>query len=396
MLASRDLAPEGDRMRIRRPAISAMIGLVLLALGQAPGRADGVADFYRGKELRLIIGASVGGGYDIYARALAKHLGEHIPGNPSIVPQDMPAGGGLAAANHIYNVASRDGSAIGAIQNTVPFEPFFNNRQAQFDATQLNWLGTPTSETAMYLVWHASKIQSLQDARTKEMIAGGAGAASTPVFYGRVLNQILGLKARFVNGYPGQNEILLAMESGEVEAMTSAFWSSIRTARPDWIPQHQVRVPPPPRSASDGRSRHRPVCPLSASPRCAPPWWPRSRIRPSKPIACSSGWTAAIPKTAMRSRASSARPMGRRRTSASGSSISINWAKAPKIRNNGRSRNLLQGRRDDPLKIAHNFSAASGGVKGSFRASATARWVILPSCTLSPRRRCGSWPSARR
>ena len=94
----------------------------------------------------------------------------------------------------------------------------------------------------MYLVWHASKIRSLQDARRQEMIVGGAGAASTPVFYGRIFNQILGLKARFVNGYPGQNEILLAMESGEVEAMTSPFWSSIRTARPDWIPQHLVRV----------------------------------------------------------------------------------------------------------------------------------------------------------
>jgi tripartite-type tricarboxylate transporter receptor subunit TctC len=220
----------------------ALLGLTLLASGPAPARADGVADFYRGKELRLIIGASVGGGYDIYARAVAKHLGEHMPGNPSIVPQDMPAGGGLAAANHIYNVASRDGSVIGAMQNTVPFEPFFNNKQAQFDATRLNWLGTPTSEVAMYLVWHASKIGSLQDARTQEMIAGGAGAASTPVFYGRIFNQILGLKARFVNGYPGQNEILLAMESGEVEAMTSPFWSSIRTARPDWIPQHLVRV----------------------------------------------------------------------------------------------------------------------------------------------------------
>jgi tripartite-type tricarboxylate transporter receptor subunit TctC len=239
MLAGRS---EGKGMGIRHPTVSALFGLALLALGLPPGRADGVADFYRGKELRLIIGASVGGGYDIYARAIAKHLSEHIPGNPSIVPQDMPAGGGLAAANHVYNAASRDGSVIGAMQNTVPFEPFFNNKQAQFDATRLNWLGTPTSEVAMYLVWHASKIQTLQDARTKEMIAGGAGAASTPVFYGRIFNQILGLKARFVNGYPGQNEILLAMESGEVEAMTSPFWSSIRTARPEWIPQHLVRV----------------------------------------------------------------------------------------------------------------------------------------------------------
>ena len=238
-------------MHNRHPGLSAAIGQVLFglalsglgfALGLTPARADSVADFYRGKELRLIIGASVGGGYDIYARAIAKHLGEHIPGNPSIVPQDMPAGGGLAAGNHIYNLASRDGTVIGAMQNTVPFEPFFNNKQAQFDAARLNWLGTPTSEIAMYLVWHASKIQTLQDARTKEMIAGGAGAASTPVFYGRIFNQILGLKARFVNGYPGQNEILLAMESGEVEAMTSPFWSSIRTARPDWIPQHLVRI----------------------------------------------------------------------------------------------------------------------------------------------------------
>jgi tripartite-type tricarboxylate transporter receptor subunit TctC len=229
-------------MRNRHSERAAAVGLALLALGLTPARADGVADFYRGKELHLVIGASVGGGYDIYARAIAKHLGGHIPGNPSIVPQDMPAGGGLAAANHIYNVASPDGTVIGAIQNTVPFEPFFNNKQAQFDATRLNWLGTPTSEVAMYLVWHTSKIQSLHDAQTREMIAGGAGAASTPVFYGRIFNQILGLKARFVNGYPGQNEILLAMESGEVEAMTSPFWSSIRTARPDWIPQHLVRV----------------------------------------------------------------------------------------------------------------------------------------------------------
>ena len=222
---------------------AALVSMVLLGLVLAgPANANEVADFYRGKELRLVIGASVGGGYDIYARAIAKHLSGHIPGNPAVVPQDMPAGGGLAAANHIYNVASRDGTVIGAMQNTVPFEPFFANRQAQFDATKLNWLGTPTSEVAMYLVWHSSKIQSLQDAQQQEMIVGGAGAASTPVFYGRIFNQILKLKARFVNGYPGQNEILLAMENGEVEAMTSPFWSSIRTARPDWIPQHLVRI----------------------------------------------------------------------------------------------------------------------------------------------------------
>jgi tripartite-type tricarboxylate transporter receptor subunit TctC len=222
-----------------------ILGVVVLALTALPvdvAGADPVADFYHGKDLRLIISASVGGGYDIYARTVAKHLGEHLPGNPTIVPQNMPAGGGLAAANHMYNVADRDGSVIAAIQNTVPFEPFFGNRQAQFDPNKLNWLGTPTTEVAMYIVWHTSKIQSLQDAKTHEMIAGGAGAASTPVFYGRIFNQILGLKARFITGYPGQNEILLAMENGEVEAMSSPFWSSLKTSRPKWVPDRLVRV----------------------------------------------------------------------------------------------------------------------------------------------------------
>jgi tripartite-type tricarboxylate transporter receptor subunit TctC len=228
-----------------RQRIFSRLGLLALALVGFTGqiaRADPVADFYRNRDLRLIISASAGGGYDIYARVVAKHLNEHIPGHPTIVPQDMPAGGGLAAANHVYNVADRDGSTIAAIQNTVPFEPFYGNRQAQFDALKLNWLGTPTTEVALYIIWHTSKIKTLRDAQSQEFIAGGAGSASTPVFYGRVFNQILGLKARFIAGYPGQNEILLAMQNGEVEAMPSPFWSSLKTSRPRWVPDHLVRV----------------------------------------------------------------------------------------------------------------------------------------------------------
>jgi tripartite-type tricarboxylate transporter receptor subunit TctC len=204
--------------------------------------ADPVADFYRGKQMRLIISASVGGGYDVYARLVARHFGEHVPGNPEVVPQNMPAGGGLAAANYLYNVAAGDSTVIAAIQNTVPFEPFFGNKQAQFDPLKLSWLGTPTTEVALYVVWHASKIKSLHDAQTYELIAGGAGAASTPIFYGRIFNDILGMKALFIAGYPGQNEILLAMENGEVEAMPSPFWSSLKTSRPRWLPDHLVRA----------------------------------------------------------------------------------------------------------------------------------------------------------
>jgi len=218
-----------------------LAAIVLAGLAPAAATADPVADFYRGKDLRLIISSSVGGGYDVYARTIAKHLADHLPGHPAIVPQNMPAGGGLAGSNHLYNLAERDGSVIAAVQNTVPFEPFFGNRQAQFDPLKMNWLGTPTTEIALYIVWHTSKVQNLEDARTHAFVAGGAGAASTPILYGRVFNDILGLKARFITGYPGQNEILLAMENGEVEAMPSPFWSSLKTSRPHWVPDHMAR-----------------------------------------------------------------------------------------------------------------------------------------------------------
>ena len=153
----------------------------------------------------------------------------------------MPAAGGLGAANHTYNVAAKDGTVITLFQNTVPLEPFFENKQAQFDAAQFGWLGTPTTEVALYMFWHASKIRTLKDAQTQEYVAGAAGAASTPAFYGRVFNQIFNMKARFIVGYPGQNEILHAMEGGEVEAMASPFWSSLKTSRPTWHKEGKIR-----------------------------------------------------------------------------------------------------------------------------------------------------------
>ncbi len=211
--------------------------ILTLACAAPPTRAE---DFYKDKSIRLIISSSVGGGYDVYARVLARHLSRHIPGEPVVEPQNMPAAGGIAAANYLYNVAPKDGTVIEALQNTVPFEPFFDNKLALFDASKLAWLGTPTSEVAMYMVWHGSKVKTLADARSMPMVVGAAGAASTPAFYGRLFNELFHFKGRFITGYPGQNEILLAMEAGEVEAMSSPFWSSLKTSRPDWWPQKKV------------------------------------------------------------------------------------------------------------------------------------------------------------
>ncbi len=228
-------------MRIAPCLFRGLLATLAPLLVCTPAVAQSPADFYRGKEVRLIVSASTGGGYDTYGRTVARHLGEHIPGKPTVVVQNMPAAGGLGAANHTYNVAAKDGTVITLFQNTVPLEPFFDNKQAQFDAARFGWLGTPSTEVAMYMVWHMSKIRTLKDAQTHEFVAGAAGAASTPAFYGRVFNQIFSLKARFITGYPGQNEILHAMESGEVEAMASPFWSSIKTSRPDWYKDGKIR-----------------------------------------------------------------------------------------------------------------------------------------------------------
>jgi tripartite-type tricarboxylate transporter receptor subunit TctC len=228
--------------RLTTGCLSPLAGAACLIAGATHAvQAQPVADFYRGKDVRLIVSASVAGGYDRYGRTVARYLGEHIPGRPNIIVQNMPAGGGLGAANHTYNVAAKDGTAITLFQNTVPLEPFFGNKQAQFDAARFGWLGTPTTEVAMYMFWHASKVKTLADAQRQQFVAGAAGAASTPAFFGRVFNRIFDFKARFITGYPGQNEILLAMENGEVEAMASPFWSSIKAARPKWYPEKKVR-----------------------------------------------------------------------------------------------------------------------------------------------------------
>jgi tripartite-type tricarboxylate transporter receptor subunit TctC len=225
-----------DRMRI----YSTLMLAALAMLSASPLRAQSGADFYKGKELRLIISTTPGTGYDTYARTVGRHLVRHLPGNPAIVPQNMPGAGGLTMANHLYAVAPKDGTVFGMMQNTVPFEPLLENKAALFDASKLNWLGTPATEVALYIVYHTSKVKTVADARTQELVAGTTGTASTPAMYGRLFNRILGLKTRLVPGYPSQLDLLLALEKGEIDAMTSPFWSSLKIERPTWYAQKTV------------------------------------------------------------------------------------------------------------------------------------------------------------
>jgi tripartite-type tricarboxylate transporter receptor subunit TctC len=222
---------------------SLVIATLLLALTAGPLAAEPVADFYKGKDLRMIVSTTTGTGYDTYARAVARHLPRHIPGHPGIIVQNMPGAGGLLAANNIFSVAPKDGTAFGMMQNTVPFEPLIENAAARFDPMTMNWLGTPTTEVGLFIVYHTANVHTLKDAQEREVIAGTTGTASTPAFYGRLFNQILKTKVRLIGGYPGQLELLLSMEQGETNAMTSPFWSSLKIQRPGWYEKKTIYIP---------------------------------------------------------------------------------------------------------------------------------------------------------
>jgi tripartite-type tricarboxylate transporter receptor subunit TctC len=216
--------------------------LFLFAAAAETAHAQSAADFYHGQTISMVVSSSAGGGYDTLSRAVAKFLGRHIPGSPSVIVRNMPGAGGILAMNYLANVAPRDGLTIGQVQNNTPFEPLFGTKEATYDATKMIWLGTPSVETALLIVWHTSPIMTIEDARRTPMTAGASGANSTPSFYARVLNELLGLKLKIIAGYPGQNEAFLAMERGELDTYGDTFWSALTSTKPDWISEKKIRI----------------------------------------------------------------------------------------------------------------------------------------------------------
>jgi tripartite-type tricarboxylate transporter receptor subunit TctC len=222
-----------------RGLLPGFLGALLLYV---PAAAQPVAEFYKGKTVSLIVSSSTGGGYDTLARTIAKHLGKHIPGNPTVVVRNMPGAGGIVATNHLYNVAARDGTVIGGVQNNTPFEPLIGTKEAKYDATKFNWLGSPSIEVAILTVWHASTVDTLEQAKTREVTVGASGANSTPSFYARLLNETLGTKLKIIVGYPGQTEAFLAMERGEIDGYPSVFYSALMSTKPTWIKEKKIKL----------------------------------------------------------------------------------------------------------------------------------------------------------
>ena len=202
------------------------VAAAILALGVA-AQAQSPVDFYKGKNIDLTIGYSAGGGYDVYARLLARHMGRFIPGNPAIVPKNMPGAGSLVLANWLYNVAPKDGTAFGTIGRGTAFDPLLGSTKAQFDAAKFNWLGSMNDEVSVCVSWYTTGITSLERVKHKELTVGGSGQAADTDQFPKVLNATIGTKFRLVTGYPGGNDVDLAMERGEVMGRCGWSWSSV-------------------------------------------------------------------------------------------------------------------------------------------------------------------------
>ncbi len=233
-------------MSIRR----ALIGfptLGLLMFSAATVQADAVSDFYKGKDINLFIGSATGGGYDTTARLLARHYSRHIPGNPGIIPRNMPGAGSLAMTNHVSNIAPKDGTAIGAPQNTAGLERLLHllspeGKNANYDAEKLNWIGSPSQDIFLLVAWHTAPVKTFDDLKKTELIVGSAGPSTDHSITAQLLNNMFGTKMKIVAGYVSGQEVMLAMERGEVQGNSGRAYSSLMSGWSDWVRDKKVKI----------------------------------------------------------------------------------------------------------------------------------------------------------
>src|SRR5262245_50009815 len=227
---------------IVRPARGALTVALFSALAAASAaQADPVADFYRGKTINLVVGTSAGNDYDFRGRLIARHMGRHIPGEPIIAPQNMPGAGGIKAANYMAAIAPKDGTTVHMIMTNMMATQAMHLPGVEFDTRQFRWIGNTTSTPNVMNSWHTSGITKIDQVKTKELIVG-APKGTAGVIYGTALNKLAGMKFKIVTGYPGGNEVNIAMERGEVLGRGSNSWASWKSTKPDWLTEKKIII----------------------------------------------------------------------------------------------------------------------------------------------------------
>ena len=223
-------------MTARASIFRAAAALLAVAFTCAPVKAD---DFYKGKSISLIVGSSTAGGYDTYGRLLARHMGRHIAGNPNFVVQNMPGAGGLRAANHLYNVAAKDGTVFGIFDQAVFLDQLLGAGTLRGDVRKFNWIGRLINNSAVLFAWHTVKVKKIEDALTHELIVAAPGSSSRLNW--TALNALAGTKFKLLTGYESPQTAKIAMERGEVEAL-SLPWTVLRTENSEWLRDKKVNL----------------------------------------------------------------------------------------------------------------------------------------------------------
>jgi tripartite-type tricarboxylate transporter receptor subunit TctC len=226
---------------IKRAALVAALAWTATVSAAISVSAQTVEQFYKGKTVNIYIGYGPGGGYDFFGRLVARHLGRHIPGQPNVIPQNMPGAGSLRAANYVYNVAPKDGTALGIVTQTVSLEEAFGTPGVQYKADKFNWIGRATSNVDMMLTWKTAKVKTIEDAKKIETPVAGTGAGSPAEFMPKVFNSVIGTKFKVITGYDGSTSGLLAMEKGEVDGATTS-WNTIKTSHQDWLKDKSINL----------------------------------------------------------------------------------------------------------------------------------------------------------
>jgi tripartite-type tricarboxylate transporter receptor subunit TctC len=215
--------------------------LALPALLISTGAADAQPDSLAGKSVQMVIGFGAGGGYDLWGRTVGRHIGRHLPGNPTVIPQNMPGAGSYAAANYIFNVAPKDGTVLGIIARDAALGPLSGATGARFDPLRLSWIGTPAKETNVCIAYHTAPVKTVQELTAKQLILGDTGPGTGTRSYPKALNELIGTKFKLVGGFPASSDVFLAMERGEVDGICESL-DSIKIRRPNWIPDKTIAI----------------------------------------------------------------------------------------------------------------------------------------------------------
>jgi len=230
--------------RVRRLGSHGLLLIGVAAAGltpQASALAQDVASFYRGKTIQVICGFAPGGGYDMYARLMARHIGKHVPGQPQVVVQNMVGAGTVRASNHVYAVAPKDGTVIAAVNQNMPMYSLLGGKAAQFDARKFRWLGTMIASNGILYTWHTSATRTIADAKLRETPLGGTGTNSDSHIFPTLINKLLGTKFKVINGYAGGTALInIAIERGEVEGRGGSTWVSLKSGSAQWVAEKKM------------------------------------------------------------------------------------------------------------------------------------------------------------